>query len=382
MTRFWAPVWLLAMLAAFGWGRFGSAVIRPDPTSVASFQQVIDEEDPLARAFGFSQFFRRMSADHVGEVAAIIEAEKNWLGDPVLLLFATAWTSFDELGAVDWSFSRQGHFRERASNAVIEAMAFHNPSSALSVIDDLNDPTALDRLHNHLVTGWARSDLKDDLTRYIKEIPRSLDRQRATQILAFEILRGGVEASIKWADEIPDDATRSFKTTVVRRVANDVAGTDPKRAVQWIDGQRDRSYAPIAREAIAARWVESDPEATMNWLLTYSDTRERHKEVGSKFSTWFQKDRDAATEWLRSVSPTEAVDPAIVIVVRKESTRRPDAALDWAHLIHDDALRRNALVGVGRRWHQRNPDAFKAWLPKSGLQGDVRREIMSPPPNG
>ena len=48
------------------------------------------------------------------------------------------------------------------SAAVIESLAFRNPSSALSVIDELNDPTALDRLHNHMMTGWARSDFKDD----------------------------------------------------------------------------------------------------------------------------------------------------------------------------------------------------------------------------
>jgi hypothetical protein len=323
-----------------------------------------------------------LNPEKVGQVAEIIEAEKNWLSDPVLLQFLTAWTSFDELGAVDWAFSREGHFKVRASAAVIESLAFRNPSSALSALDALNDPTALDKLHDHMVTGWARSDLEDDLTRYISEISTGLDRQRATQILAFEILKGGVEPLIEWAEEIPDDAPRNFKQTAVRRVANEVAGVDPERAVQWVDTLRDRPYAPVARKTIAQRWVETDPEATMNWLLTFSDAKERSEQLGPMFLMWFKKDQRAATIWLRSVSPAEAVDPAIVAVVRRDSTKRPSTALDWAHLIQDDALRRSALIGVGRRWFERNPKAFKAWLPKSGLQGDVRREIMTPTPNG
>jgi hypothetical protein len=293
----------------------------------------------------------------------------------------TAWTDFDELAAIDWAFNRKGHFKDRVSAAVIEALAFRDPSSALSAIEASNDPTALDRLHDHMVTGWARSGFKDHLTRYIMDIPTNLDRQRATQILALEILKDGIEAPIAWADEIPDDANQNFKQTVVRRVASDVAGIDPERAVQWIDGQRDRPYAQVAREAIAARWIERDPAAAMNWVLTFATGEERRGSIEPLFATWLEQDPAAATVWLRSVSPAEAVDPAIVAVVRRDSMSRPDSALDWAHLIHDDELRRSALIGVGRRWLERNPEGFKAWLPKSGLQGDIRREIMTPSPD-
>jgi hypothetical protein len=231
-----------------------------------------------------------------------------------------------------------------------------------------------------MVSGWARSDFKDELTRYIMEIPRDMDRQRATQILSLEILKDGIEASIEWADGIPDDATRNFKVTAVRRVASDVAGIDPQRAVAWIDGQPDRPYAEIVRSAIAERWLESDPAAAMDWMLTFPMHPKRSGSIGSSFSTWLNQDPDAATVWLRSVSPAKEVDSAIVAVVRRDSKRQPDSALDWAHLIHDEGLRRSALLGVGRRWLEQDPDAFKAWLPQSGLHGDIRREIMRPTP--
>ena len=381
MKVFWLSLWILALAAAFALGRFGPGVTASAPSPASSFQEVLDEDEPLARAFGITIFLRRLSAENVGEVAEIIEAEKNWLSDPVLLQFMTAWTRFDELGAVDWAFNRTGHFKGRVSAAVIEALAFRNPSSALSAIDALNDPTALDRLHDHLVSGWARSDLKDDLTRYIMQIPTRLDRQRATQILAIEILKGGAEALIEWAEGVPDDANQNFKQTVVRRVASEVAGLDAERAVEWIDGHRDRPYAWVAWEAIAKRWVLSDPAAAMNWLLTLPAGEEFRKRIGSKFSIWLEEDPDAALAWLRSASPARAVDPAIVVVVRSQSIDRPSSALDWAHLIHDDLLRRGALIGVGRRWLKQDPEAFNEWLPKSGLQGDIRREIMAPPPD-
>ena len=377
----WLSLWVLALAAAFALGRFGSDASAPEPSSASLFQQALEDEDPVAQAFGISKFLRRLSAENVDEVAVIIEAEKNWLSDPVLLLFMMAWTRFDELGAVDWAFSRTGTFKGRVSAAVIESLAFRNPTRAISAIDALNDPTALDRLHDQLITGWARSEFKDDLTHYIIKIPRNMDRQRATRILALEILKDGVDALIEWAEGIPDDAERHFKRTAFRRVASEVAGVEAERAADWIDGHRDLAFAQIAREEIAKRWVENDPAAAMNWLLTLPAGEERNEIIGSTFATWFKKDSEAATVWLRSASPAEAVDPAIVIAVRRNSKTRPDLALDWAHLIHEDALRRNALIGVGRRWLERNPKAFKAWLPRSGLQGDIRREIMTPTPD-
>jgi hypothetical protein len=380
MKRSWAALWILALVAAFALGRFGSGGVGSGPSSVTSFREVMDEDDPVARAFGITSFLRGLSAENVEEVAEVIEAEKNWASDPVLLLFMTAWTHFDELAAIDWAFSRKGHFRGRASAAVIESLALRNPSSALSAIDAFDEPSALDSLHNHMVSGWARSDFKAELTRYIMEIPRDMDRQRATQILSLEILKDGIEASIEWADGISDDATRNFKVTAVRRVASDVAGIDPQRAVAWIEGQPDQPHAEIARSAIAERWLESDPAAAMDWMLTFPMHPKRSENIGSSFSTWLDQDPDAATAWLRSVSPAAAVDSAIVAVVRRDSKRQPDSALDWAHLIHDEGLRRSALLGVGRRWLEQDPDAFKAWLPKSGLQGDIRREIMTPTP--
>jgi hypothetical protein len=119
----------------------------------------------------------------------------------------------------------------------------------------------------------------------------------------------------------------------------------------------------------------------MVWLLTLPAGEERNEELGRTYTTWFKKDSKAATVWLRSMSTVEGIDPVILVVVRRHSKPRPDLALDWAHLIHEDELRRNALIGVGRRWLERNPRAFKAWLPRSGLQGDIRREIMTPSPD-
>jgi hypothetical protein len=381
MKILWLSLWILALAGAFALGRFGSGTDASGPSSASLFQEVLDEYDPVTQAIGISSFLRRLNAENVDEVAEIIEAEKNWLSDSLLLQFMMAWTGFDDLGAVDWAFSRTGTFKRRMTEAVIESLAFRNPTKAISTIDALDDPAALDRLHDQLITGWARSEFKDDLTGYVMKIPRNMDRQRATRVLALEVLKDGTDALIAWAEGIPEDAERGFKRIAFRRVASEVAGIDPALAAQWIDGHQERPYAKIAREAISKRWLDSDPAAAMVWLLTLPAGEERNEELGRTYTTWFKKDSKAATVWLRSMSTVEGIDPVILVVVRRHSKPRPDLALDWAHLIHEDELRRNALIGVGRRWLERNPRAFKAWLPRSGLQGDIRREIMTPSPD-
>ena len=75
MKRSWAALWILALVAAFALGRFGSGVVGSDPSSITSFREVMDEDDPVVRAFEITSFLRRLSAKNVEEVAEVIEAE-------------------------------------------------------------------------------------------------------------------------------------------------------------------------------------------------------------------------------------------------------------------------------------------------------------------
>jgi hypothetical protein len=374
-----AALWILALAAAFTLGRLEPVGIEADSLlSLESFREAVDQRNPLARSFAISRFLRQLDAEKIDGVVEAIEARQRWFSERDHLLLMTAWIDFDEQGAMDWAFSQPGRFRRRATAAFTDALAFRNAAAARFLVDTQGDPVLAELLHDHMVKGLARSERKDELTEYIMHTIQPGDhRQKATNILTLEILKSGEEALIKWAEEIPDDASGNYKRTAFAKAANALAVIDPARAAQWIEGHQDRAYAEAALELIARRWAEWDPAGALDWLATLSAGKQRIKNVRSVFQDWLEKNPKQAETWLRSASPAEEVDPAVRVMVRRNYRRRPALALDWAHRIQNPTLRQRVLTEVGRSWFLGAPEAFKAWLPESGLEKRIQDEILS-----
>ena len=373
-----AALWALALAAAFTLGRLEPVDIEADSLSLESFRESLDRRNSLSRSYAISRFLRQLNAEKIDEVIEAVEARQRWFTERDHLLLMTAWIDFDEQGAMDWAFFQPGRFRQRATAAFIDALAFRNPAAARSLVDGLADPVLAGLLHDHMVKGWARSDRRDDLTEYIMAaVPPGDHRQKATNLLTLEILKSGEEALIEWAEAIPDDATENYKSTAFAKAANALAIVDPARAAQWIQGHQDRTYAEGALEVIARRWAERDPAGALDWMATLPAGRQRSESVVSAFKDWLQKNPKQAEAWVLSASPAEGADPAVRVLVRRDYRRRPASALDWAHRIHDSELRQRVLTEVGRSWFLRAPKAFRAWLPESGLEKRIQDEILS-----
>jgi hypothetical protein len=370
-------LWVAALVAAFAVGRLGFTGSGTEERPVRSFEKILRERDSLDRSYELSRFLIDLDEADIDEVAEIVEARQYWFGEADIALLMTAWTKFDGPGAVEWALSRKGPLKKRASEAAIEAMAFHNPSSARSLMDSIDTPELIDPLHNHMMKGWARSEFSDSFYQYSVNLPTSIERQTATETLVTVVASRGMGPMKDWLKAIPDDEPDNFKGLAIRRATDVLAAIDPVATAEWAMEFVDGKYGESLPMIIARYWAIRDLGATVAWLAAFPVTEERADRVRGIFSEWLEDEPDKATHWLRVAAPLAGADPAIRWMVRLNVIKDPGAALDWAHLIHADAVRLNVLRAVGRAWYKRDPEAFEAWLPESGLEIELGSALSS-----
>jgi hypothetical protein len=378
MTKMGFALWAVALVAAFAAGQLEFTGSDTEDRPNRSFEEIIGERDHLDRSNELSRFFININEADIGEIAEIVEARQYWFTDADFALLMFAWTKFDGPGAVEWSLSRKGPLRKRASEAAIEAMAFHNPSSARSLMDSLDVPELIDPLHNRMMKGWARSAFSDSFYQYAMNLQPSVERQIATETLVTVIASRGLDPLRDWLNAIPDDAPEKFKNLAFRKATNTLAFIDPAATAKWIMQFLGEEYGEALPMVVVRSWILlDDPGATTEWLVTLPVTDDRADKVQGNFRKWLASEPQEATGWLRDVAPLAGADPAIRWMVRTNVIKNPPAALDWAHLIHSDVARLNVLKAVSRAWYKRDPEAFEAWLPESGLEIELGNTLSS-----
>ena len=369
-------LWLLALVGAY---ELGARSTSKDAATAAaaSIEASLDQRNPLRRSFDLSRALRGLEEQDVANVLRVVEDGGHWFNAQQHQLLMFAWVPIDADAATAWAFARPGLLARRARIALFDALGFSNPARARGLLSSLDLSEEAEALHLYMVQGWARSKHRDSLSRYIEKLPQGVPRQHATRALINEVLKGGPDALIAWADEIPVDAERQFKRATFQKAANAMARIAPVRASEWVQGHLDRRYAGEASKLVALRWLEQDPASAINWVVTLPEGHSSSDLVKRAFRSWLKMNPDAAQKWARAASPAAGVDPAVRVLVRNSFEQQPAQAMEWAHRIHTPEVRLRVLTSAGRAWLQADPDGFMAWLPESGLEAQVKDLILN-----
>jgi len=390
MSRKFALAWLLALCGSFALGFFSIDNPKLEPLPIESFREAFERPDPLLRTLEMSRFLRTLRAEDLDELIEFVESRQRWFDETDLLLLMTALVEIDESQTLDWALAQEDAFGLRAQGAVLEAMAFRNPIGARTLVDSQRDARRAALQEEHLIRGWARSDYLQDLTDYVVLIKRADKRERATVILAQEIVRRGTEKLADWGKAIPDDAKEEYKRLAYKELADVLAVVDPIQSRRFVQFDIKEFYVLEAVPALMEVWVEEAAPTALHWFLTtpeYEGWTEPipayegwQRSSALLFREWHDEKPRIAEAWLRYELPSHWADPLVRVLVRKNHLKRPVLALDWAHLIDDPTIRMEVQLRVGREWFRREPDRFRDWLPDSGLDPSIQEAILKSPP--
>jgi hypothetical protein len=371
-----AIAWLLALAGAYN---VGAHTDRGGSTwdGLHSLQEAIRARDPIRRSFEVSRSLRGLDARHLPEAIRTVEDAHFWFDQQEYYLLMYAWVRIEPVSAIDWAFDRPRPLAHRAQIALVDALGFYDQPRAGSVLRSLGVSGEAEILHEHMVTGWARSDARASLTEYIENMQQGTARQRAIKVFIHEILKGGPDALIAWTESIPIDAARQFKRATFQKSVNLMAGVEPRRAADLLEEHLGEPYANKSHRVLTLSWLKSDPAAAMDWLATLEGERALPEVVKKSFASWVEIDPVPAEAWALGAPPTSTLDPARRVLVRKYFNQEPARAMDWAHRIDDRMTRLRVQASAGRAWWRADPDAFLAWLPDSGLDTQVRDLILN-----
>jgi hypothetical protein len=371
-----AIAWLLALASAYGVGA-RSDWAGSTPGELDSLREAVQARDPVRRSFDISRSLHQLDARQLPGAARIAEEAGFWFVDQEHSLLMYAWVPIDPESAIEWAWAQPRPLDRRAKIALVDALGFFDQPRAGALLRSLGLSREAELLHEHMVRGWARSGATESLTDYIEALQQGKPRQRAVRALVDGILREGPDALIAWAESIPVDAERQFKRVTFKKSVHALAGTEPQRAAQWLEGHFGEPYAAGSTKVLMLRWPDSDPAAAMDWVATLDVEHASPDLVKKSFSSWLEIDAAAAENWALGAPPTITLDPVRRVLVRKYFDKNPAKAMAWAHRIQNRVTRLRVQASAGRAWWRSDPDAFLAWLPDSGLDAQVRDLILN-----
>jgi hypothetical protein len=374
---------ILSLAGAYALGRLSvgtegsDAASELDLASVASFRASLEQPDALERSYRFHGFLQTLSPSDIGEASEVVEAWSPWLVEDELLNFMIAWARFDAPEAFEWARLRTGPFRAQASAAALEAWAFHDPADARRGLESVDPPSDRVWLEEYFVAGWLTGGHHDAVIEYITAEPPGSARQRYTNLLTIELMRGGPDTVIGWVESIPNDAPGAFKRMAFQKAANILATVDPIQASRWIQPHLGEDYAEDAPNAIVRRWVEVDPKAALTWLASLPPGPASDDALQGALRVWRSRAPEEAEAWVRGVSEEGGGSAAIAAMISLHADD-PPGAIAWAQRIPEPADRNRTVVRLARTWHRSDPEAAERWLEESALSPAMRSAILKP----
>lgn len=383
MKPVWAVLVAVTLVASYGVGHLRRDSVAMDLSSVESFRQSMVENNALIRSLRFNGFLETLNAENFEEAFVVVEANYNWLSTEEVRALFLAWARFDPEGSLEWALSQPLRNQLRAASAAMSAWAFYDPDQARKALRKTRkreDAHRLKTLEQKHAFGWIRGGNRDRVAAYLVKQPPSNFRQKASSVLASELMRDDPESLIRWVDGISLLTKANYKNDAFKKAANMLAQADPIRAAQWVESHLDKSYSKRSAILVAKRWVDrEDPEAAIGWLLGIPADQIEPDAVAGTIEQWKKLDSEAAKKWLRASTPDQALDLAVSAMARNDAEADPISALDWADQVHDPEQRRRLIVRTCQYWLRIEPEAADRWIEKSGLAEDVRAEIRQPP---
>lgn len=384
MKALGAALWILSLAAAFGLGWLAQGPGEP-PQTLDSFRAALAQRSPLERAYGLSAFLRQLEPAQIRGFAEAIQQHHIGVTPEEMRLLMFAWARHDAAAAFAWAREEAPPVKRRTlSYEAAFAWGFYDGPAALAGVEALDDPDEVATLRAAVLEGWLESGENVKASAYVAGVEDPRRRRRLSFLLAGQASRDGLEAVMRWAEAVPEDAPNDFKTQAFYQATNTLVQRDPQVAVSWLEAHRSRPYSVGSLEIIAHHWAMRDGPALFAWLRGVPDglgdrAGERADAIARGFQVWVQKAPEEAEAWLLSQLPAADLDPAVQEMARARVGEAPAEAFQWVERIQDEERRREGVQMVARVWLRLDPQVAVAWIARSDLPEDLRESLLKSP---
>ena len=369
---------------------------------------------------------------NLNEIASMRSASEQQLAIRVLLsdleeaqVADLLTQSRDIFGDEDWS---------ALHSAIVQRLAYQNPSRALSLVLDADNPYNLGGFVTHVFKEWAHSNLDEavshartlnpdikaialgvilwertDLSENtIRAIARDLgneeratstitqrrideaidDPEKAWNELALELQddRGNTSAILRianaWIEEsglsVLDQVYESLTNTqvrqdVIRNVLAEVVHTDPEGAFNYAVTMNDQYNSPV--RVVAGIWAKSDPRSALSAAIAIKMMSARKAAAEEVVRAWA---RSGPKELLEVVDalPADLQEAASVEALSEVAIESPQEAADLVAAMDSGSVKTSSAGSVVRMWSRRDHNAALEWILNEPGVEEISSELL------
>ena len=279
-----------------------------------------DLEPHLRRRVSNKAFLAWGREDPAGALAALEDlAPEQSIGSIRRGLLA-AWSGVDPQAAFGWAVSQpRSQDYEWLIETPLQILAQTSPHRAMSLVDELDDDTRRN-ITGGILQVWSEAD-PQAAAAWIDA--GSLFDRDAVKAVVVNYAMLDAEAAFDWTTTLPSDVQRSTIPDLMRTVVDDSVPI-ARRLIERID---DRTARRNAAGPLVAKWVESDPEAALQWIADEEDARARSQLYSTAFQNWSRFDREGAIAAAQDL-PASTRNDATMAMMRQAMFARDTGFLE------------------------------------------------------
>jgi hypothetical protein len=327
---------------------------------------------------------------------------------------AGQWAQQDLDAARKWVESLPaGRTREQAMSGILNTLAQTDPVKAASVFGDSvvnnqnsghvgmivgewikTDQTAalawLDSLdlrgdnhrnvHSQFLSNWVGED-PAAASRYALGIQDEKSREQAIGSLVGSWGSSDPQAAREW---IMKSLEGDVKNSSLNSLIQNLTYQDFTTALQYYQ-EATANLTPEAIEKtfgnatsrIASNWVQHDPKAAGQWVLSLPEGQSRTNSIRSMVDDLGDYDIKGAAEFVNTLAVGKERDNAVASLVQDLGYQGdPESAFDWAASISDDSQRESMIRSAVNQWKEYDRAAALAAVARADISDEARNKIL------
>ena len=185
----------------------------------------------------------------------------------------------------------------------------------------------------------------------------------ATQEQTVAVAEGWIGNRVgmeQYLGQLPDTA---WKQNFIETVGAQTMVRDPRLSLEMALQMNPGDAQTDLLKAIACAWMDSNPQATVNWIASVKDPNLSDQLIASAAQSYALIDPAQAATWLVSdVKSQEVVEEAALNIISSWVIKDPLGAADWVAQFPNGQTKAQAIEKVAARWRLTDPAAAEAWL--------------------
>lgn len=297
-------------------------------------------------------------------------------------LIKTAFSHYAELepdAALEY-IERYEFDDESMKEQLIATVAARNPLKALFMVEAHTQQTGSDGAMRTLLSSWAKTEPQQAIA-YIDTLTEE-KRLPYYQMIYGTYLRNQPEAALDWVisrfDEDPtiagtalrqsispdsvDYAVNVLKSTnsagirssLIPGIAAYKAGSDPRAALDWLEGFQNEPGYESALLQIVQRMSQSDPEEAAAAIAPILNSDLVDANVGNIAFGWYQKNPQESLSWVDQLPNNSAKEIAITRIIHSIHYQDPDLAASYLSMIQTPFRKEDASIVIAMGYLKNN----------------------------